>query len=230
MGFGIALGGVASGLESGLEITRKNREMDLRQQALSTNKALREKALGIQAGQVQRKQDQALLAEGDKILAQHTKVITELVAKAREAGQPPEKIMATVQPLLEDAEALSTKLGKDPAFLRNQVTAMVGIPSAEKTPQIGSTMEGIKAKLASGQELSPGEKQLYDDAQKTSDWAKILGGAEPTVAAKPSTSPLAFEQDVSKRITDQVYNLPNGRQGIWRKDPNTGATGWELVN
>lgn len=218
MGFGMALGGVASGLAAGSQIAQKNQALALQQLQLKQNKDLREKALGIADRSEKNKEAQGLATAGDKIIAQHLKVITDVVTASRKAGQPPEKTMEAIQPLLDDAKDIATRTGKDPAAIDAQAKALLAIPYVPGESKIGSTMEGIKLKIAKNgmESLSPGEKKIYDDAQRGDPMMramaeKILGipssdsvspdaaapaAASPAPAATPAPQPVPTKEQI----------------------------------
>jgi hypothetical protein len=100
--------------------------------------------------------------------------------------------------------------------------------------KIGATVEGIRAKLARGETLTPGESKVYEDMLKQDFVTRLLMGqvvpqAAPQSKSPVSTGPQSFEASPARRQLGQVYNLPDGRQGLWTKDAS-GKVGWEVLN
>jgi len=123
--------------------------------------------------------------------------------------------------------------------------------------KIGATVEGIRAKLARGETLTPGENQVYQDMLKQDFVTRLLQGqgqlgmppsqapipqsgsatapvprsvkTVPVGPASTSSGPKPFEPDQARRQIGQVYNLPNGKQALWTQDAQ-GAVGWEPLN
>lgn len=61
--------------------------------------------------------------------------------------------------------------------------------------------------------------------------APVPGGGAPAAEKAPvSSGAMPFEPNPQKRSINQVYDLPNGKQGLWSHDPASGKVGWELLN
>jgi hypothetical protein len=106
--------------------------------------------------------------------------------------------------------------------------------TSQPPDKIGGTVEGIRAKLARGEPLTPSENQVYQDALRADPLTRLLqggGGLQPPAAPSmpQSSGPLPFEPNAQNRKIGQVYALPNGKQALWSKD-DQGNTGWELLN
>jgi hypothetical protein len=97
-------------------------------------------------------------------------------------------------------------------------------------------LEVIRGKIANGEPLSPGEEKVYKDSLRTDPFSKLLDHEEApipaaptpqsgivtrkvpteTIAAPPiSKGPMAMPTDKSALGKGQVYDLPNGKQGLW---------------
>ena len=107
-------------------------------------------------------------------------------------------------------------------------------------PKIGEVVESIRRKLATGEQLTPGESKVYEDYLKQDPITRLLqGGGVPgptphpvqTVPIAPgmSTGPQPFQPNANLRKLGQVYNLPDGRQALWTQDAS-GKVGWEVLN
>ena len=190
MGLGIALGGVAKGLESAENARTQTRELDLRQQALAATVDYRNKALSAKQQQIVENHRRTLSLEVDKVVAANLKVVGDVIKGAREAGNTPEQIAAAVEPLLADAETLYAKIGKDSSSFRSQANALIGIPQKPNGMTVGGTLESIKAKLATGQPLNEGEQTIYNDALRMSKLDRqILGlGIGDDIFGKPEAT------------------------------------------
>lgn len=253
MGIGNFLGGAAQGLKAGADIRSRENELRIRQQGLTQNATLRERALGLQEQRQAQNQVRGLLGQADKLIAEHFKVVGEVIKASKEAGESPDKIAQAVQPLMEDVDTLASAVGRDPTPLRNRVSALIGVPDAKDEPKVGSTVESIRARIARGDPLSASEKQVYADALRINrydrmllgydkdDESATLPGEAPQSAATPiptapasqgapappsgalSTGPMTMPADKSALVKGQVYNLPDGRQGLWN------GTGFEIL-
>ncbi len=132
--------------------------------------------MGIQEQRLAQQQVSGLLGQADKLVSKHLKVINEVIKASREAGEPPEKISAAIEPLLSDVESLSAAAGKDPAVIRMRVDALLVVPAAKDEPKVGSTVESIRARIARGDPLSASEKQVYADALRINRYDRMLLG------------------------------------------------------
>jgi hypothetical protein len=196
MGFGIALGGVASGLESAENARRQNEELELRKRAIAQDSELRNKALAIQDAQLKRQDKNDLLSQADDIIGKQLKVVQDTIKAGKEAGQPVSAIAAAIEPLLADVDKLSGAVGRDGSIYRKQVDAALTAPTAmeaataegeaagkaavvkDQTMRAAgvvpsgadNTLEQIKATIAAKgfEALTPGQRQLYQDSLKQS--------------------------------------------------------------
>jgi hypothetical protein len=194
MGFGMALGGVAKGLESAEQARVQNEELALRTRAIAQDGELRNKALAIQDAQLKRQDKNDLLSQADDIIGKQLKVVQDTIKAGKEAGQPVSAIAAAIEPLLADVDKLSGAVGRDGSIYRKQVDAALTAPTAmeastaegkaeanaaitkDKTMReagvvpagADNTLETIKAKIAKDIPLTAGEKQLYQDSLKQS--------------------------------------------------------------
>lgn len=206
-GIGFALGGLAKGIQAGVQATQEQQALEQRQQTILQDQSLREKALGIQQQQLEREGQQDLMAKADKTIGQLMGVITETIKAARAGGSSPEQIMSGegIQRLLANIDALATGTGRDPSIYRDQIQATLEAPT-EAQQEVGKAKElqaagvskevdplpAIKGKIARGEELTPGESRLYNDSLKSSGNAlaetlRALGiGEEAAPAATPT--------------------------------------------
>lgn len=231
MGIGIALGGVASGLETAEKLRLARKELDQRAQTIAADTGLRTRALDIQEKQEGRLANQDLLSQADKIIGDQLKIVGEVMKAGKEAGHTPEQIAAAIEPIMADVDRLSARVGRDSKVYRNQVTTSLQAPG-EGTPEEKGT-KSANEKVAERDALvaSGVPKQDADVAaglsQRMSAFDRMLLGSNIDGTAQESA--LAFEPDQSKRVLGKVYDLPNGKQALWTRDPS-GKIGWEFLN
>lgn len=130
MGFGMVLGGAAKGLESAEGALARNKQLALQEQQILGDQKLRERALGIQEGQLQRGLDNDMRAQANEVIGQELKVISEVIEAGKAAGHTPDQINAAIEPLLADVEELAPAVKRDPARIRAMVSASVNAPVA----------------------------------------------------------------------------------------------------
>lgn len=106
------------------------------------------------------------------------------------------------RPTATEAAVAKVKTGVTAA---KAVAAETGVPEREALqgqgvlkaePKGDNTIEGIRTKIAAGETLSAGEKQVYDDAIRSDPLARFLaltqpGGAAPAPAAPAAAAPAA---------------------------------------
>jgi hypothetical protein len=193
MANGFFLGGVAQGVNARDQIDIKNRELDIKDEAL--------------AGSQQRQ----LATELEKTIAGNVQTITGIIQESRKAGASPAQIKATIAPLVQSFQQLAQRTGRDISVPMQQFDALINIPAGAEsapepktevaktradaragfiTPEEASarinrltreegavnTVEIIRRKLASGQQLSPGEQKVYDDATRFDLLGSIIRG------------------------------------------------------
>lgn len=127
---GFFLSGVAKGMKTADEIALKEREQETK--AAAVEGAFRK----------------AVSGEVDKSIAGTVSVAGSVIDEARKAGASPEKIRGLVAPLMQDIEALSRRVGRDPTPIARQLDAMIQVPTGQQTPmtEIGK----LKADLDRG--------------------------------------------------------------------------------
>src|SRR6185503_20348371 len=75
---------------------------------------------GIQTGQLQLQErqfanvvSQQAQAEADKLIGQTMGVVSETIKNANAVGRPPEQIIKAVMPLVQSAQAVAQRIGRD---------------------------------------------------------------------------------------------------------------------
>jgi hypothetical protein len=222
MGIGIALGGVARGLESAEQALQNQQELKLRQQTILQDADLRKQAVGVQERGLQRAEQQDLLSQADTIIGNELKVVGEVIKEGLAAGHTKEQLATAVEPILADVDRLSARVGRDSSVYRNQVGAMLtqptaaqaaaaeGTAEAEKSKAMtaagvssANVMETIKLKIARGDQLTPGEERLYSDSLKQGtggvvELLRALGVGEEASAEAPPAPTAAMPSEAPK--------------------------------
>src|SRR5680860_1305810 len=154
MGIGIALGGVAKGIDSAEQAKFNQEQLALRRQGLTQDAKLREQALGIQQQQLVQSKWRDLMTQAGQQITSTTSLITETIKSAREAGNDPQQIAAAVEPLVVTVEELSQSAGLN-STIRQRVGVMVGGPTATDMATAAGNAAGTE-KLAEATALEAG--------------------------------------------------------------------------
>lgn len=152
MGIGIALGGVAKGLESAADL-------DLRRQTIMNDTELRKKALSIRSREVEAARQRDLLGQADKIIGEHLKIVGSVIESGKAAGNSPEQISAAIEPILADVDRLSAATGGDSSVYRTRVNSLIVGPTAAEAATAAGGVEAEKklgeAKALEAQGIDP---------------------------------------------------------------------------
>jgi hypothetical protein len=241
MGFGIALGGVAKGLESAEQARVQNEELEMRRTAIAQDSELRNKALAIQDASLKRQEKNDLLGQADEIIGKQLKVVQDTIKAGKDAGQPVSAIAAAIEPLLADVDKLSSAVGRDGSIYRKQIDAALTAPTAmeastaegqaeankaitkDKTMReagvvpagADNTLETIKAKIAKDMPLTAGEKQLYQDSLKQSsqDVADLIKAISGGETTPAPTSTAAPAPVAAPAASSSVPTVPPALAG-----------------
>ena len=96
-------------------------------------------------------------------------------------------------PVAPAVNAAKTEIGKLRTDLKNGLITQdeftARVDRLTKETNVPNAVESIRRKIATGQQLTPGEKQVYDDALKADPIARILAGAlgTGTTTTAPTT-------------------------------------------
>ena len=120
-------------------------KMALAERAQTEQTELGRGTLGLQERQFGRQLNQDTLTRGDALIAQNMAVVSETIKNAVAVGTPPEKITQTVMPLVQSAQAIAQRIGRDPAALAAQVQAEIARPGAIQVAETGGTATGRAA-------------------------------------------------------------------------------------
>jgi hypothetical protein len=187
MASGFFLGGTAEGLQSSLELANKRQALAVARQKVLTDQAQKSAAgllsVALKTIDAGRKAGQP----ADKIGAAVQPFMDSITQTYSKIGQDPTPIIAGVKNLIDMPAPLGkpekpmTELGKLHAdyssgrITKDEFTARV---TKLTEPRPVNTVETIRQKIAGGQALSPGEKQVYDDALKANPLSRLLIGMQ----------------------------------------------------
>jgi len=124
---GFVLGGVAQGL----------RQADQAQ--------LQRDEFGLQERRLENEEERALMAEVDNSISGTLGVISDVIKQSRAAGASPDKIRATIAPLISDISEISQGAGRDPSRFINAINASIDAPVAQSLPGIVDVKRDGKA-------------------------------------------------------------------------------------
>lgn len=145
MASGFFAGGMAEGMQT-------SREAGLKERTLDVESGLRTRALDIQEKQLNRAAASDDIKRGDELIAQTMGHVAEVIKTGLAVGNDPAKLQATVQPLVESAKAIASRVGRDPASLDAQVQASLtgptGMQAATAAGAAAGTQEGVKQNTA----------------------------------------------------------------------------------
>lgn len=212
MSTGFFLGGVAEGAQAARLADQRDRELDIKE--MTIEQAMQRAAAGEIDSRISETvkattdiitQAKKAGASSDQIKALIAPMQQDIAAFAKRSGRDAGAIFRQFDAMIgvpaapEAADSPSTEIGKlrqdlqrgfitQPEFDArvNNLTRTLGEPNI---------VEGIRRKIATGETLTAGEKQVYDDALKADPIARLLAGAaaaNPTLArppAAPSSTP-----------------------------------------
>lgn len=135
MANGFFLGGLAEGAQGA-------QRLGLAERAQTEQTGLATRGLELQEAQFQNTVSQQAQAEADKLIGQTMGVVSETIKNAIAVGRPPEQIIKAVTPLVQSAQAIAAKVGRDPAALTAQVQAEIARPGLVETAEVGGTAGG----------------------------------------------------------------------------------------
>lgn len=250
MANGFFLGGVQEGMAA-------NAKRDLEERTLASDTSLRSRGLDIQQGQLDRASQQSLDKRADEEIASTMSVVGETIKSAIQAGKDPQQILRTVQPLVDAAKLIASKVGRNPAALDAQVKTQLFQPTATEigtakgTEKAATTIAEQKGLADAGVEISPfkdpkdkvsAENALRDDFLKQAqnfvtmrDAKNRIDNLEPTGAGDMA---LVFQYmkmlDPGSTVREGEYatavnaaGVPSAIQGIYNRVVGGGQLGAE---
>lgn len=230
-GLGYAIGGLGEGIATGSRLALARQELEARRMEIAKDQGLRAKAISLDERNIDRLEANDKISLVENQIAKSMEVIASTVEAGLQANVPRERIAQQVAPILRSIQGLAIGIDRDPQVYANQVDTLVTQPTTAEAAKVKGEGEAA-AKVAERDALvTQGVPKEQADvaagiAQKMSLFDQMLMGGG---GATQSTGPLPFEPDQTKREIGKVYNLPNGAQALWTRDPS-GNVGWELLN
>jgi len=120
----------------GLDITERTNADDVR---------LREKGLTLQERQIKNAESQQFSGEIDKQISNTMAVVGQTIKESIAAGRDPAAVMKAVAPLVESAQRLAARGGRDPGAIAAQVQAALSAPSGIEAGAAAGAAEGAQA-------------------------------------------------------------------------------------
>ncbi len=154
MANGAFLGGFAEGSRNAQLLDLSSRELDIKAEAIRGAR------------------DRALTGEIDKVFTQNVSTITDIINKSRAAGAPPDKIRATIAPLIQGYQSLATRVGRDiqPSLLAfDALLGVPGGPESEASPstEIGKLRNDLQRGFITSDEFSQRVARLTREPAET---------------------------------------------------------------
>lgn len=179
MASGFFLGGAADGAMSA-------QKQALAEQTQAQDVGLRSRGLDLQETQLNNTMSQQVQAQADKQIAETMAVAAETIKAGLEGGADPAKVRAAVMPLVQSAQSIAARAGRDPNALAAQIDAQLtspgpvaaaGVKGRASAAQRVAEAHGIAAATGQGVEISPfkeekdriaAENRLMGDFRKDS--------------------------------------------------------------
>lgn len=188
---GFAAGGAADALNQGLDRALRQQTADATNARANIQIGLAQKGLELRQQQLADAQGRNTQSQVNKHIADVTRLVTQIIKNSPNA--PRDKLMNTINPLLDDIDAWGARVGQDTSKLRAGFVQLVQQPSSAPL-KVGQTLEQIKADLASGKKLTPSQQRLYDDSIHSDflnsllkpDQGGDMGGGLPTETPAPA--------------------------------------------
>lgn len=136
-GLGFFQGGFAEGAMGA-------QKQALAERTQTEDTALRSRGLDLQSRQLENTIGQQAQAQADKQIAETMAVVSETVKNATAVGRPRDQIMKAVAPLVQSAQAIAQRVGRDPAALAAQVQAQITTPGLVETASVAGRAAGVK--------------------------------------------------------------------------------------
>ncbi len=156
MANGIFLGGMASGMETAQKLALqeqqlkqdaalRSRGLDITERGHVDDVRLREKGLTLQERQIKNAESQQFSGEIDKQIASTMKIVGDTIKESIAVGRDPEAVAKAVAPLVESAQRLAARGGRDPAAIAAQVQAALTSPTGTEVGTAKGASEGAEA-------------------------------------------------------------------------------------
>jgi hypothetical protein len=137
MANGFFLGGAAEGMMNAQKMGLAERELDV-------NTALKTRGFDMQGRQLEHNISQDITKQADAQIANTMAVAAETIKAGLEGGADPAKLKATVAPLVQSAQSIAARIGRDPAALAAQIDAQLAGPGPVATAAVQGRAAGTK--------------------------------------------------------------------------------------
>lgn len=198
MANGFFLGGAAEGMATA-------QKQALAEQTQQQDVGLRTRGLELQEQQFANTVSQQAQTQIDKQIADTLGIVGDTIKNATAVGRSPDQIMKAVAPLVQSAQALAAKGGRDPNAIAARVQAQISAPSAVETgtakgqataAERVAEAHGIAAATGTGVDVNPYkdpkdrvtlENSLRDDFTKASQQFVIQRDFMDRIKSAPAT-------------------------------------------
>lgn len=121
MASGFFLGGAADGAMAA-------QKQGLAELTQAQDVGLRTRGLDLQERQLGHVMSQDVAKQADQQIAQTMEIVAQTIKEGIAGGAPPEKIRAAVTPLVQSAQSIASRVGRDPAALAATIDAQISNP------------------------------------------------------------------------------------------------------
>lgn len=198
MANGFFLGGAAEGALA-------SQKQALAEQTLAQDTALRSRGVDLQERTLERTLGQDAQREADTRIAETMEIASQTIKEGLAGGTSPDKLKATVAPLVQSAQSIAQRIGRDPASLTAQIDAQLAAPGPIATAGVKgkataaqriAEAHGIAAATGTGVDVNPYEKPekrvelentLRDDYTKASGEFVIQRDFMDRIKSAPAT-------------------------------------------
>lgn len=184
MANGFFLGGMAEGAMGA-------QQQALRERAQTEQTGLATRGLELQERQFANTVSQQVQQEADQRIASTMAIVGETIKQAVAVGRNPEEIRKAVMPLVQSAQAIAQRVGRDPASLDAQVQAQIFQPGAVETAGVAGRASGV---------------QRVEAARAIEQ--------QPDPAARPGTTPAAPAAGTPRPRVENVNLFENENQRV----------------
>lgn len=238
---GFFLGGFAQGMMDRQKIGLDERKTALAERQVGIDERFKSRELSLKEADNAQSARRDLMSKLDADLKAVIGQINETAKAGREAGRTPEEIEVMVAPLAKSVAGTYAQVGLDPKLTLDRIGLIIKTPASPETelgklqvdyahglvdektytdrvsklttPESGpSIVEVVRRKIAAGDELTPGERQVYDDALKANPLARLLNNPQGV----PSTpAPAPNRSQSSGTETPPVAGARKATDGQW---------------
>lgn len=137
MASGFFLGGAAEGIAGA-------QKQALAERAQTEQTGLQTRGLELQERQFANTVSQQTQKEADTRIAETMQIASETIKAGLEGGADPAKLRATVAPLVQSAQAIAARIGRNPAALSAQIDAQLTAPGPVAAAGVKGRAAGVQ--------------------------------------------------------------------------------------